>query len=383
MAAVKYRASPHIVAYWQDGRLIVHHFASGVLLTADPVVLQILHVCRSWRGMGEIVRQLTALPAPVVEAAVDALSQASFLRRSDRHLANKEAAYDSWNGWNPAAGFFHSATRGVRWPTPLENAKLNRALVKKARAARVPPPLKQYRGASRVTLPPARGHGEFASVLVARRTWRTFSRRALPLDDLGTLLGLTAGVQMWGVSSAGHVRVPFTTSPSAGSKHPLELYVAARRVSGLSPGVYHYAADRHQLERVAAAVSSRQLERLLGGQWYFKNAAAVVFMTAVWARTQWTYSYARAYRSVLAEAGHVCQTFCLVATWLNLAPFCTMALADAEIEKVLVIDGVTEAVLYAAGVGMKPTGGRWTQWPEQEARRQSDPGQKRRSPARR
>jgi SagB-type dehydrogenase family enzyme len=77
-------------------------------------------------------------------------------------------------------------------------------------------------------------------------------------------------------------------------------------------------------------------------------------MTAVFARTQWKYPASRAYRTVLIEAGHVCQTFCLVATWLGLAPFCTMALTESPIERTLGIDGVSEAVLYVAGVGVPP-----------------------------
>jgi len=85
----------------------------------------------------------------------------------------------------------------------------------------------------------------------------------------------------------------------------------------------------------------------------------VVMMTAVFPRTQWKYKFARAYRAVLAESGHLCQTFCFVATWLGLAPFCTIALADSRIEKDLGIDGVTESVLYAAGVGKRPAGMDW------------------------
>jgi hypothetical protein len=54
------------------------------------------------------------------------------------------------------------------------------------------------------------------------------------------------------------------------------------------------------------------------------------------------------------EAGHACQTFCLTATWLGLAPFCSMALADTAIETMLGLDGVSESVLYAAGVGSRP-----------------------------
>ena len=84
--------------------------------------------------------------------------------------------------------------------------------------------------------------------------------------------------------------------------------------------------------------------------------AVVIFMTAVFARAQWRYDYARAYRSILAEAGHLAQTFCLVATRLGLAPFCSMALADSTIEQDLGIDGVSESVVYCAGVGTRPEG---------------------------
>ena len=93
---------------------------------------------------------------------------------------------------------------------------------------------------------------------------------------------------------------------------------------------------------------------MLAGQWWFRGAAIVVFLTAVFQRTQWKYDYPRAYRAVLAEAGHLCQTFCLTATWLGLAPFCTMAFADTRIEKALKVDGISESVLYAMGAGTLP-----------------------------
>ena len=57
---------------------------------------------------------------------------------------------------------------------------------------------------------------------------------------------------------------------------------------------------------------------------------------------------------VLLDAGHLCQTFCLVATWLGLAPFCTAALKDTVIETDLGIDGIGESILYIAGVGPQP-----------------------------
>lgn len=74
-------------------------------------------------------------------------------------------------------------------------------------------------------------------------------------------------------------------------------------------------------------------------------------MTTVLARVTWRYRYSRAYRVILLEAGHFCQTFCLVATWLGLAPFCTAAFDDEKIEDDLGLNA-GEAVLYAGGVGI-------------------------------
>jgi SagB-type dehydrogenase family enzyme len=89
-----------------------------------------------------------------------------------------------------------------------------------------------------------------------------------------------------------------------------------------------------------------------------------MFMTAVFARNQWKYPDSAAYRTVILDAGHVCQTFCLTATWLGLAPFCTMALADSKVEKALALDGISESVVYAAGVGTRPRTKDWAPWPE-------------------
>ena len=96
---------------------------------------------------------------------------------------------------------------------------------------------------------------------------------------------------------------------------------------------------------------------------YFASAAVLVFFTAVFERQLWRYPYSRAYRAALIEAGHVCQTFLLSATWLGLAPFSVMGLADSAIERDLGIDGITESVLYAAGFGGAPRGVTWAPMP--------------------
>ena len=129
----------------------------------------------------------------------------------------------------------------------------------------------------------------------------------------------------------------------------------ALRVKGLSPGLYHYHPGHHHLETIRADATRKKAWLYCARQNFAKNAGALFLMTAVFRRTMWKYHLARAYRVVLLDAGHLCQTFCLVATWLGLAPFCTAALKDTLIEEDLGIDGIRESVLYVAGVGLPAT----------------------------
>jgi SagB-type dehydrogenase family enzyme len=109
------------------------------------------------------------------------------------------------------------------------------------------------------------------------------------------------------------------------------------------------------LETLPRRVRRTKAAQYCGGQKWVAGAAALFLITAVFPRSSWKYRSPRAYRTVLLDAGHLCQTFCLMATHLNLAPFCTMALNDSLIDRDLGIDGYSESVLYVAGVGLPPT----------------------------
>jgi len=52
------------------------------------------------------------------------------------------------------------------------------------------------------------------------------------------------------------------------------------------------------------------------------------------------------------DAGHLGQTFDLLATARGLGPFQTAALQDTFIEKLLGLDGVKEFPVYLVGAGM-------------------------------
>jgi SagB-type dehydrogenase family enzyme len=352
VARAKLRRARHLVLYWRESRLVVHNYATGRQVRVAPPLCQLLDCCSEWRTLDEIAATLD-VPAKLLTPVIRRLVARSLLERSDRREDARTRAMGTLDRWNPEAGFFHTATKDVRFWTAREAARAARA---QARRSPMPEPVKRYRGAETVNLPrPAKG--PFAEVLVARRTWRRFSGRPLSLDDLGTLLGLSAGVQQW--ARSGVAELALKTSPSGGARHPIECYVVASAVQGLPAGIYHYSADRHSLERLRGPLPVKRLASYYPSSGYFAKAPAHVFLTAVFARQLWRYPYSRAYRAALAEAGHVCQTFCLTATSLGLAPFCLMGLADSLIERDLGVDGITESVLYAAGVGHRPKGSSW------------------------
>jgi SagB-type dehydrogenase family enzyme len=359
----RYRRSATIVAYWQPDGLVLHQFARGTRTVAAAPIVALLEAAATWRTEDELAAALPGASRAARRGLLRGLVRRGLLEASTAtHPDPRDTAAATWGAWNPVAGFFHDATRDVRFsPRRLANAALRR------RAREAPPPVAvttrpQAPAADVCVLPPPALDSELATTLRARRSWRRLGRGALPLDALATLLGLTWGVQAW-VDVDGFGWMPLKTSPSGGARHAVEAYVAVRRVEGVTPGIYHYDAVAHRLVRVRRGLPARVLAACVPQQTWMAGAPALVFMTAVFARAQWRYPTPRAYRTVLAEVGHHAQTFCLLATQRGLAPFCTMALADSVTERLLGVDGRREAALYAVGVAPRPAGADWAPWP--------------------
>ena len=351
-----FRRSPCVISHWNGGDLIFENFATGQSATASPLAAEVLNCFSQWTSIEAVAHQLPQYSPASLRTAVLQLVRHSLLQRYDRKENPMERSMEAWKYWNPAAGFFHFTGRDL--PFTADLVRTLGYMKELTHEKAMPIPVKRYPQTAKTRLLAAREMGEFPRVLMSRRTWRRFSPGKLSFADLSTLLGLTFGVREWAdVPPLGRFAVK--TSPSGGALHPIEAYLVARDVEGVASGIYHYDASKHQLERVRRGMTRDRMSGYVVGQRWFSDACAFVVMTGVFTRTQWKYRYPRAYRVVLTEAGHLCQTFCLTATWLGLAPFCTMALADSKIDRDLGIDGVTEGSLYVAGVGNRPTGLDW------------------------
>lgn len=348
-ASLRLRSASCQIAYWNGGKLRIANYLTRRTFAANPVTLGLIQFFFIPHTLRDALRAFGEYSGPSVAGAIVKLIEAQLLLeygsaewRRDRLL---EA---SWRGWLPEGGF-HFMTKDtpyVPWDWPI--ARKLRLLP----ASPAPAQFKKIRGADRIRLTWAEPTTDsFFETLRARRTHREFATGQVSLESVARLLQTT-----WGVQGYFHAkvvgRVPYKTSPSGGARHPGEVYLMALRVEGLESGIYHYQARDHRLARLPGRATARIASAYCANQPYFGKAAALFIMTAVFARTMWKYGRARAYRVVLLETGHLCQTFCLTATRLGLAPFCTAALKDSLIESDLGLDGISESVLYVAGVGL-------------------------------
>jgi SagB-type dehydrogenase family enzyme len=351
----KLKRAATLALYWKGGELVCENYRIRSRAAVNARTIEILDYFQTWRTFEQSVRHFKNYSPFLLFSAVRQLTSLSLLVRKGTEQAREDASCErAWSSWLPEAGLLHFGCNDA----PYSDDEDDHRAQFKGYLQESPQPAfsKSHPGAPLIALPPpSRAKTDFRKVLFARRTHRRFSRQPLPLSHLSTLLHDT-----WAVT--GTLRsdlfgdLPLKTSPSGGARHPEEVYVCALRVEGIPPGIYHYVSNAHILERIQDGLTAARIVDYCAGQSWVGSAPALFVMTAVFARTSWKYRFPRAYRVVLAETGHLCQTFCLVACSLGLGPFSTMALKDSLIEADLGIDGVTESVLYVAGAGVPMSG---------------------------
>ncbi|WLG90152.1 SagB family peptide dehydrogenase [Pseudomonas cucumis] len=202
--------------------------------------------------------------------------------------------------------------------------------------------------------PSSLSEGSLANALIGRKTCRTFTDEAISLEDVGTLLYLSLGylherendVDETIVEGLGARR----SSPSGGGLNACEGFLYVQNVSGLQPGLYAYHSTNHALSFVNPAPDS-PLGQLLCGQHFINNLPVGLFITARFDKLWWKYEHSRAYRMAYVEAGHISQTFQLVATALGLNTWLTGALTDDQVETLLGLEDNAEQPLFFVGCG--------------------------------
>ncbi|MBW1792218.1 MAG: SagB/ThcOx family dehydrogenase, partial [Deltaproteobacteria bacterium] len=116
--------------------------------------------------------------------------------------------------------------------------------------------------------------------------------------------------------------------------YPLELYLVAGQVHGLTPGVYRYHPQEHNLERVIDGDRQKELSAVALKQQSIQDGAAVLVVAGVYSRTARKYAK-RAERYVHIETGHAAQNVFLQAISLGLSTVVIGAFDDSGVKRVL------------------------------------------------
>jgi SagB-type dehydrogenase family enzyme len=132
--------------------------------------------------------------------------------------------------------------------------------------------------------------------------------------------------------------------------YPLEIYVHAARVDGLAPGLYHYDPEDFSLDVLRRGDATEQIAQFMVQSDLSRQAAATVFVTAVFIRTVFKYGD-RGYRFALLEAGHLAQNMILTWEEVGLAGVTIGGYLDRQADHHLSLDGLNESVVYVLHVG--------------------------------
>ncbi|MFJ2321416.1 SagB family peptide dehydrogenase [Pseudomonas sp. NPDC087817] len=264
-------------------------------------------------------------------------------------------------GWDELSKIYHIGTQNIPCEhTPQNIHEWSRQYLSHCNEVlATPAPVKerqQQEAGQRIALPLPHELRDDSLVhaLLQRKTCRTYTGAAMTLDDLGTLLYLSLGYlrERDGdrddsiADDLGARR----SSPSGGGLNACEGFLLVQNVDDLEPGIYAYQPTDHSISRVNSLPQSA-LGVLLAGQHFINNLPLGLFITARFDRLWWKYEHSRAYRMAFVEAGHLSQTFQLVATALGLNTWLTGAFADRQVEALLKLEGSAEQPLFFVGCG--------------------------------
>ncbi|MFI6470057.1 SagB/ThcOx family dehydrogenase [Streptomyces sp. NPDC050516] len=187
------------------------------------------------------------------------------------------------------------------------------------------------------------------TALRRRRSAAPMSSRPLQLADVGRVLELSVGITGTARTPDG-VELPLRATPSAGGLCSYDLFVLARHVEGLTPGVHYVHPGRRVLQLVADDCPFEDVAAHTGYAGRVGEAAAVVVFVAAFRRGRWKYGE-RGYRMALIECGHVAQSVVTAAAALGLVAHPLAGFVDDYFDRLVGVNGTDDAVVHLTLLG--------------------------------
>jgi SagB-type dehydrogenase family enzyme len=170
--------------------------------------------------------------------------------------------------------------------------------------------------------PLTKGKISLEEAIDRRRSQRSFSSRALTLEEISQLLWAAQGI------TAKKGGFALRSAPSAGALYPMEIYALTK------DGLYHYLPERHVLEVLGEGDLRNDLAGASLGQSSVSEAALAIVICAVYERATTRYGE-RGKRYAEMEAGHIAQNIHLQAVALGLGSVPIGAFNDEQLKGIL------------------------------------------------
>lgn len=345
----KIRRSDSLVCFWNDSSFIIENFLTGKQAIISPLLLPIIEYLNKYTSLDELEEKFPAIPD--ISSLTDQLLELGIVCRQNSVEAEKEEKLSAWK-WGIEARYYHMKTNYVSFECNNESVWKNLSL--KGKKEPPPSPFFSVPGIRYTKLPPAGDLPErtFQSVFEKRRTCRSYLTDPISINQLSAILYYCWG--MTGKYEGGDLGdVVLKYSPSGGSRHPTEVYFIANNITTLENGVYHYNVRHHSIGLIKKGTFNDLGVQICSGQKWVEKAAAVFILTALLKRTMWKYEHSHAYRVIHLDAGHLGQTFHLVAECMGLGPFSTAATDNRITEELLGINPLEQPVIYLCAAGYK------------------------------
>lgn len=305
----------------------------------------------------ELTERLFGVDSNTAEQVLNGLIEAQLLISEQSCLPDIEQMKIWENyGWRDAFDF-HSTTRDLGFNPDYEDYQeaMNGYFdaVRQGLDKQSPGPYKEYTDKPFIELIRTRARIDgisFKKTIARRQPLAPYSRESITIEQFSELMEQVYAMRSETRGLLGtHMK---RTSPSGGARHPIEAYVAINSIEQIPCGLYHYSTKRHCLELLREGDFRDEVASICFEKTAIKTAAATIFLTARWARHMWKYRYARSYRMVLFDTGHLIQTHVLTGCAIGLESFLCPSVHDSRGLSFLGLEqDCDEGVLFAIGIG--------------------------------
>lgn len=324
----------------------IYNFLTGYAVTAKKGAIELLFSATDPISATDLAQKFPSLSGETLADMVAKFLAAGVLIGSDSPQDKLEKQYSEKWEWGDIAAHFHFGIKDTPYLQPEEE----RTWLKSRSDERKTPELfsEIQIKENKIKLKEFEIDTHLRETMYDRRSERRFSQRSVDLDVISDCLFSGLGIVGF-YDEPIYGRLPLKMAPSGGARNPYEGYLLVQRVNGLKPGIYHYSAVENALELVNKSVPV--LGKVIGGQEWANEAAAMILLVANLDRDMWKYPHPAAYRPVLIEAGHIGQNILLTATDHGLSCCPTAALSDSYIDQYIARDFLLQAPTYTVSIG--------------------------------